>query len=399
MSELLAIATYLPTWRASDGRPVAGPDEDAVTMAVAAGRAALAATDERVRGVVFVSRELPLLEGGNAAALLAGLGLSDATAVVEQLGGGPATLDAIATAPPGTLVVAAEVTPRAAASAALLGAGPGLSAVGRVHRSLPLRVRGLDGEVHEDHDPRLQRERGAGMALKRAALPSKPVVVAGLSARESAELCEGTPPELPSTGAASPIFALAALAEERRGGLVAAVEQASLAALEVLASGVEPVRIGRPGLPLPTARPASGPDIKFAYTAYERAFDSKLRWDAGCCASCGTLALPPRWRCLACGREGHQELVPLPRRGRVYTVTTVHTPVPGLSGPYSLVVVSLEGIDVRALTTVADAPPGTVDIDFLGTMVFRRLSTRVGVPDYGYAFQPDIEALETARGS
>ncbi|WP_371541442.1 hypothetical protein OG266_00775 [Streptomyces sp. NBC_00554] len=45
-------------------------------MAVEAGRAALAAAGAAgVAHVVLVTRDLPLLEGGNSAALLAGLGL------------------------------------------------------------------------------------------------------------------------------------------------------------------------------------------------------------------------------------------------------------------------------------------------------------------------------------
>ena len=54
-----------------------------------------------MRHVVLVTRELPLLEGGNGAALVAGLGLPASTTVVEQVGGGPAVLDALVAAEPG----------------------------------------------------------------------------------------------------------------------------------------------------------------------------------------------------------------------------------------------------------------------------------------------------------
>jgi uncharacterized OB-fold protein len=393
MSALSGLATYLPAWRSKAGAIAAGRDEDAVTMAVAAGRAAMGDEPPAIDQVVLVTRELPLLEGGNAAVLLAGLGLPEDVGVVEQLGGAPATLDAIGTARPGTLVLAAEVAGTAAAGAVVLGPGDEIVPVARVQRSLPLRLRGNDGIVYEDHDPRLQRDRGVRAAVDRAELPGKPVVVAGLSGRDAAELCEGTPPRLPTLGPASPIFALAALAEDRRGGLVAAIEQASLAAIALQPSSVPVARLERPGLVLGSEQPAPGPDIKFVYAAYERAFSSKVRWEAARCPSCGTLALPPRLRCLGCGREGGHELVPLPRRGTVYTTTTIHTPVPGLTSPYSLAVVALDEVDVRALVTVADAPPGAVDIGMVGSLVLRRVSTRTGVPDYGYAFQPDVAAL------
>ena len=100
MTHVSAIATYLPCWGSARGR-VAGGDEDAVTLAVEAGRAAIdAAFDGDVQRVVLVSRELPLLEGGNAAVLLAGLGLDPEIEVSERLGGAPAALDALMSARP-----------------------------------------------------------------------------------------------------------------------------------------------------------------------------------------------------------------------------------------------------------------------------------------------------------
>lgn len=72
MTQVLSIGTYLPPWTVRDRR-VKGPDEDALTMAVAAGRAAdPEATAQRV---AMVSRDFPLLEGGNGAVLLAALSL------------------------------------------------------------------------------------------------------------------------------------------------------------------------------------------------------------------------------------------------------------------------------------------------------------------------------------
>src|SRR5580698_2377203 len=121
MTHVSAIATYLPCWGSAGGR-VAGGDEDAVTLAVEAGRAAIDAAfggdsadggggaggggaGGGVQRVVLVSRELPLLEGGNAAVLLAGLGLDPEVEVSERLGGAPAALDALTSARPQTLVI------------------------------------------------------------------------------------------------------------------------------------------------------------------------------------------------------------------------------------------------------------------------------------------------------
>lgn len=73
MPNVVAIGTYLPCWGTPLHRAV-GDDEDAITMAVEAGRAALR-SGASVERVVLVSRDLPLLESSNAAVLLAGLGL------------------------------------------------------------------------------------------------------------------------------------------------------------------------------------------------------------------------------------------------------------------------------------------------------------------------------------
>lgn len=92
------------------------------------------------------------------------------------------------------------------------------------------------------------------------------------------------------------------------------------------------------------------------------------------------------------------ELIPLPRTGTVYTETTVHIPVPGLRTPYSLVIVELDGVGVRALVKVTGAAPGTVDIGDRGRLALRRVAVRSGVPDYGYAFEPDALGV-CARGA
>ena len=83
---IAAIGTYVPPWGGAVAR-LAGDDEDVVTMAVQAGRAALSRADAGVHHVVLVTCELPLLEGGNGARSSPGLGLPASTTVVEQVGG------------------------------------------------------------------------------------------------------------------------------------------------------------------------------------------------------------------------------------------------------------------------------------------------------------------------
>ncbi|WP_121258731.1 OB-fold domain-containing protein [Nocardioides ferulae] len=394
MSRLTAIGTVLPGW--SDGkRRVVGLDEDAVTLGVAAARVVLEkAGTVPVDRVVFVSHDLPLLEGGNAAPLLAGIGLDESVVVVEQVGGAPAVLDAVAGALPGTLVIAADLLP-AGAGAVLVGeTGPELSVEGRVVRSMPTQSRAADGIVREYDDPRLLWEQGVRRSIEQLELTERPTVVAGLAAKQARQVCSGTPPELPVIGGAAAVFALAAIADPG-GALVLAVEQANITAARV--DGVPTVASVAPEVrPLPRTRTTPGPDIAISLAAYDRAFEPKLRWEAGSCDACGTLALPPRLRCLECGSEEGWSLVPLPRTGEVYTGVTVHVPVPGLPTPYSLVIVQLDDVDVRALVKVTGVEAGAMQIGDRGTLVFRRISTRTGIPDYGYAFLPeaDVEAAQ-----
>src|ERR1700738_196258 len=105
MTHIVSIGTYLPPWTTADRR-VKGPDEDALTMAVAAGRAADPGAS--AQAVVMVSRNFPLMEGGNGAVLLAALSLSADTPVTEVLGGAPAVLDQLCSAGAATLVIAAD---------------------------------------------------------------------------------------------------------------------------------------------------------------------------------------------------------------------------------------------------------------------------------------------------
>ena len=101
MPYVASIGTYLPCWGTPNHR-VPGDDEDAITLAVEAGRAALAGS-AAVERVVLVSRDLPLLESSNAAVLLAGLSLDPELEVDERLGGAPAAVDALSSARPRTL--------------------------------------------------------------------------------------------------------------------------------------------------------------------------------------------------------------------------------------------------------------------------------------------------------
>jgi uncharacterized protein len=395
MTYVAAIATYLPCWGAARGR-VAGSDEDAVTLAVQAGRVAIGGLDGEAGGetggvqrVVLVSRDLPLLEGGNAAVLLGGLGLGPEIEVSERLGGAPAALDALTAARPRTLVIAADLQPAGAAAALVAETGLQVLPVARLARSLPVRTRDATGDIRDYGDPRLLRERGV-LASLAAVNAEKPLALAGVDAKQAAAACAGQPPVLPTTGASSALFALAALAESRLSGPLFAAEQATVTGVRV-GDGLAVVRRGEPpARPALKATVTPGKDIPVSLAAYDRAFEPKVRWEAARQAETGELDFPPRYRV---GRDGalHTDytLVSLPRTGTVYTGVTVRIPVPGLPTPYSLVIVELDDVGVRVLARVTGAEPGTVKIGDRGRMVLRRVAVRSGVPDYGYAFCPE----------
>jgi len=383
-----AIGTYLPPWGTASGR-VPGRDEDVVTMAVAAGLPLTSLDGALVERVVLISREPPLLEGGNGAALLAGLGLPPSTPVLEQLGGAPAALEAVVSAGPATLVIGADATPAAGAVAVLCGSGGlDLSLVSQLSRSLPVVTRNAQGVTTDYDDPRLLRERGVARSLDGAGLTGKVAFVAGLGDREAGALTEGPMTTLPTRGASAALFALAAAVEGGGGVRILAVEQANVAGADLAAGSAEVIRNEPAPIELPRLRSNPGSPMSISLAAYERAFEPKLQLRAAECQTCGMLSYPPRFRCLECGSEEPGPLVDLPRDAVVYSAVTVHVPVPGLATPYSLVLAELGDTAVRVLVGLTGAPPGAVAIDDRGHLVFRRVALRSGVPDYGYAFLP-----------
>ena len=394
MSTISRIGTALPPW-GTDALRQTGDDEDAVTLAVAAGLAAIGDTDPTlVTEVVVVSRDLPLLEGGNSAPVLAGLGLSTDVRVREMLGGAPAVLDALTDASDGTLVIGADDSGSAGAAAILCGAdGASLTHAGRVTRSLPTVTRDASGNTSDYADPRLLRERGVNESLARLG-GAKPVAAAGVSARDAKGICAGDPPTPSTAGASALGFVLASLAEQGATGPVLAVEQASVVLAELGAGTVTVTRNEPTARPRPEGKLAPGSSVSISLSAYERAFDPKLRLQAAQCAACGELSYPPRHRCIECGSEAPTSLTPLPRHGEIYSLATIRVPVPGLVSPYTVVIVELGDTGVRTLVRLTGATPGSVQIGDTGSLVFRLVAVRQGVPDYSYGFLPDSTNID-----
>lgn len=400
MSQVAAIGTYLPPWTVRNRR-VKGPDEDALTMAVAAGR--MADPEATARRVVLVTRDFPLLEGGNGAVLLAGLGLPASVAVSEVLGGAPAVLDQLTCATVDTLVIGTDdSTSSAGAGAVLIGTqGAGLDAVGRQNRSLPINVRTGDGVRRLYGDPRLQREIGVKSTVARLHLPTTGPVTAvvGIKARElNSELNISDAIEAPISSASAVLRMLAEMVEQGRTGLLLVVEQASVTVAELTGRVVD-TRVARhevSGCELPKFVVSEGTGIPISLPAYARAFEPKLRWEAAVFDERPGIDSAPQFppRARVCDRGElvvDYRLEPLPRTGTIYTQTTVRIPVPDLPSPYSIAVVQLDGSPVRVLMKVTGVPAGEACIGQSGSVVLRKIADRAGIPDYGYAFWPTVE--------
>jgi uncharacterized OB-fold protein len=390
--QISALATYRPSWSDDTGRRTLGPDEDVATLAVAAGRL-LSDRLVDVTRVVLVTRRPDALLGTVPEVVLEGLGLDPSLPMVEHIGGAPATLETLMSAGPGTLVLAVDPLAPAAAAAALVQPGPltlGRSATAR--HSVPVRtipVPGARDLVYDD--PRLLRERGWKRATGEVVGEGdRPVALAGVPAAAVRSVVRGALPGLAETEAAAPLLVLARAAAEGQEIRLVAVENGHAVAVDVELAGPLPVvAVERVAHPAPSSwAPAAEAEIPASPAAYGRAFEAKVGLKAGVC-SCGHQHFPPRAQCVACGAAGAQHLEPLPRSASIYSAVTVRAPVPGKTVPYTLAVVDLDGTDVRALVHVTDDPPGRASIGAAGRLVLRRIAVRAGVPDYGYAFQPE----------
>jgi uncharacterized OB-fold protein len=415
LSEIVSIGTYLPPWTKAGNR-VRGPDEDAVTMAVAAGRAA--DPDHQAQRVVVISRNMPLLEGGNGAVLLAGLSLGPDIPITEVLGGAPAVLDQVTTANAHTLVIATDDSSTVAAAGAILTgnapSGTRLVDAGGQTRSLPVVVRNDEGDRREYADPRLQREVGINATVRKLQVsgqPDAPIAgVAGVKASQIGGVFGTAKINDPSNAASAAIRVIAEAVETRQSGFILATEQ-SVATSAMLQLGDTTAVVTRDETitgELPRTRTAPGIGIPISLAAYARAFEPKLRWEAAIFPGDDVPVFPPRRRTDDAGvLQSDYTLEALPRTGAVYTHTTVEIPVPDLPSPYTIALVQLTESPVRVLLKVTGVAAGACEVDQTGSVVLRRVAMRSGVPDYGYAFWPGrpefpgilAEAGDTLKGA
>ena len=394
MTAIESFGTYLPIWE-DGGIRVLGPDEDMLTLAVAAGRAALTGADEAaVSRVVLVCAEPDYLSGAPLPILTRGLGLGAGIPTELRVGGAPAALDAVAQSVPGTVVIGVETGSRPGAAAALVGTG-GLRVEQpvSVNHSLPMRVHASGAAAADVYaDSRVERELGWRPVLDQLVIAGdEPPVLVGPPPKEAKRL-GGRPSTDAPEGAAGALFALARMAERHEAGRIVALDSGiGVAATVGIGEGVRIVHDVRSAVPVARRPRLVGAPltIPMSMPSYGRAVEEKVGLIGWRCPDCGTEAFPRRDLCLGCRRMKGSEPFALPRRGEVYSAVTVHAPVPGIPTPRGLAVVSLPPTSVRVLAHVTDTVPDGCEIGATGDLLLRLVAVREGVPDYGYAFRPD----------
>jgi hydroxymethylglutaryl-CoA synthase len=385
-------------------------DEDALTMAVGAGKRALAASDTdpaAVEGLVFGTTTPPLEEESLTVRLASTLGLDESVRTRQVTGSTRAGVDAVATGldlrGSGPVLAVASDAPRGAhddeiehaggagAVALLLtadGAGeitgpaehvspyPGT----RFRESGSSETTGL-GVTSYDRSAFTETVAAAVDSLEAdpaeadaVALQSPngklPYRAAGPLGVETEAIHRGTVvSELGDLGAASALYGLAAALDEgaQRVLAVGYGSGGGATAFAVVADGV-PVDIEHSDgeelgygeyLRMRGDITPGEPDGGGAYVSvpsWHRTIPQRHRLVAGRCPECGALAFPPEGACDDCGQLGEYEDVELPGTGTVEAVTVIgqggappeFVEQQARSGAYASAVVALDGPDGEA---------------------------------------------------
>ena len=390
---IVATGLYLPRQRLDGGEieaawgtaapvdraAVPAADEDALTMAVAAGRDALSSGDldaDDVAHLAVATTTPPLEEEAFAPRIGAALGLSSelstTTATQSTAAGGEALLSGVDSDGPALVVVAdapegdaAEVGQRVGAGAAAFlvddGADVVLTDRARESRDAPglrLRQRGstdvseLDITTYE----RATIRDVVSTALDRLAIDHDAVDAASLS-QPTGDIPHRIATALPYDGAA---IAEGTVVDDVGDAGAATVAIGLLAALEAVdpdstvvagffGSGATAVGLGfevaaelETGV---TAAVEAGEEVSYpaalrargtigetevagggahvSLPSWQRTIQQRYRLVAGRCPDCGAVAFPPEGACQACGARGEFEPTPLARTGEVVAVTVI----------------------------------------------------------------------------
>ncbi|WP_440989948.1 OB-fold domain-containing protein [Haloarchaeobius baliensis] len=363
-------------------KAVPGADEDALTMAVAAAKRALAADESdgaAVDHLAFASTTPPLAEEDLTSRLGAALGVAEtatrrfhggstragtsalADAVAADLDDGVALVVA-ADCPRGHLDDAVDHAAGAGAAAFVLG-GPeddGATVTDSAEYATPYpgtrfreagseRTEGLDvttydraafGEVVTGAVDALDSDPEPDAVAIQAPDGKRPYRVAGALGVDNATIYDvATVQNLGDTGAASAPLSLArALAEEVDTTLVVGVGSgagADALVVEYDEYGGVATDIALDGGPTlsyaeylrqrgeVTSGPPEGGGAYVSVPSWKRSIPQRYRLEAGRCEACGALNFPPEGACESCNERAGVEPVELPGTGTVEAVTTI----------------------------------------------------------------------------
>ncbi|MFB6105102.1 MAG: ACP synthase [Halobacteriaceae archaeon] len=468
MTRIAAVGGYLPRFRLGadaiaeawdryqasgiDAVAVPDADEDAVTMAHAAARQALAVADRDAGSVARLhvgTTTPPLAEGDLMPRLCSTLGLPEGVMTATHTGSTRAGVEALLGgyhADETALVLAADC-PRgdpdsrlgqaagAGAAAVLLapeGGAPIVETASHVEaypgtryrppgetETRELGVRTYERDAYrETLSGAIDRLDTAPGTVDAAALQApdgdRPYRVADALGIAPAAVEAGV--RVAATGdlgAASPVFGLvAALADGVDRVLVAGYGGgAGATALLVDTEDPVPAAVATPGpehLSYTAAMrrrgafgdaDVAGGGAHVSLPSWRRTLPQRHRLEAGACRSCSAVAFPPAGACQGCGATEGYDPVTLPTGGEVVATTTIH---PGGAPPefadqqrrggvYDSAIVAFEadgGRTVRVPVQVVVTGDRSIAVGDPVETTVRRIYTQEGVPRYGVKAVP-----------
>ncbi|WP_338729240.1 3-oxoacyl-[acyl-carrier-protein] synthase III C-terminal domain-containing protein [Haladaptatus sp. DJG-WS-42] len=129
--------------------------------------------------------------------------------------------------------------------------------------------------------------------------------------------------------------------------------------------------------------------------AWHQSLPQRHRLVAGECVECGALAFPPEGACDECGSLGTFEDVQLPGTGTVEAVTRIgqggappeFAVQQAQSGDFGITIVAFE-YDGKAVSAPAQVAYGDLSVGDEVTAIIRRIYTQEGVTRYGFKVRP-----------
>lgn len=121
-----------------------------------------------------------------------------------------------------------------------------------------------------------------------------------------------------------------------------------------------------------------------------RRFPERYKLHGTYCETCGTAFFPGRMICPNCRRKGKLVEKEMPREGKIYSFTRIHTGPTGFKHetPYYMAIIELSN-GARILSQIVDTDPRRVKIGAKAKKVFRKIiePDKRGVISYGYKFR------------